>query len=197
LQIFILLQQGLLSVVGAPGVGKSVEVFAYAMNQAKACSKRVLYVHCIDNSKFVINFKSSNIEDTFKIGTAPFSAEPQFLLDYLLSLLVNTEVDLIVLDGAMAWLYEKLYFEMKNFPSAKVICCSSFQAFKTRSQEVHYENIRVRFYAMNSWTLDEYSKALDSKVITLSTVSAEIRRPFHFVWLIYCYLKYSMSQICI
>ena len=32
-------------VVGCPGVGKSVEVYAYAMWQAKAVQKRVIYVH--------------------------------------------------------------------------------------------------------------------------------------------------------
>ena len=103
-------------VTGCPGIGKSVEVFSYAMWQAQTHKKRVLYVHGSRLNGIYVLFKDSVDSATARVSRMrPFVKEPLALQQFLLSTLQSDGVDLIVLDGALSWLIFEIYSVKKHF----------------------------------------------------------------------------------
>ena len=114
-------------ITGCPGVGKSMEVYAYAMYEATERKKRVLYIHG-NKSKHHYLFTSGGVEDA-RIGISDRIVEQDTALyRFVYNQLVEQKVDMIVLDGALEWLIGKVFFKLKKFPNVRLISCTSFQA---------------------------------------------------------------------
>ena len=115
-----------LMVSGCPGVGKSVEVYSYAMWQARKCRKRVLYIHSnISRGLFVI-FKDDADELTSHVCQIPRGTDSIKLLPYIKKLLDDGKVDLIVLDGAHNIQIREMYLIITKYINAKMIMCTSY-----------------------------------------------------------------------
>ena len=153
------------AVMGSPGVGKSVEVFAYAMWQAKTAQKRVIYVHTHGRGYSI----KSTSDDNMTLGSADmFVEKPVFLFDFINSALKKQEVDIIVLDGQLQWLIKTVYAHLEQFPGVRLISCTSFQAFFKVSTEMMAHAPEFSQFVMDSWTLDEYHDAFDKGALVLA-----------------------------
>ena len=154
---------------GCPGVGKSVEVFSYAMDQAQLHRKRVLYVHGNIKNGFTILFKDDPDVSTARVGgQLNFISEPQELKQIVVTLLAEGSVDLIVLDGSLSWLILGIYFKMDEHPEVLLIVCTSFQAIGKLSQEVSMKSAVRETFVMESWTHSELEIAVNKAALVLA-----------------------------
>jgi hypothetical protein len=69
--------KNVLLVTGCPGVGKSIEVFSFALEQAQLHHKRVLYVHGDTESGISVIFKDEPTIATARLARQTFSPEPR------------------------------------------------------------------------------------------------------------------------
>lgn len=145
-------------VTGCPGVGKSVEVFSYAMGQT---NKRVLYIHGEEKNGFSILFKDDPNTSTSRVCYRPkFVSEPEALEQFISALLEDDGVDIIVLDGSLSWLIREVFFMMDKHPQVVLITCTSFQALGKLSQEVSLKSAPRARFVMESWREAEYDEAV-------------------------------------
>ena len=152
-------------ITGCPGVGKSVEIFSYAMGQT---NKRVLYIHGEEKNGFSILFKDNPNTLTSKACCRPkFVSEPNPLEQFISALLEDAGVDLIVLDGSLSWLIRKVYFMMDKYPQVVLITCTSFQALGKISQEVSLKSASRARFVMESWRETEYDEAVRTGALIL------------------------------
>ena len=152
-------------ITGCPGVGKSVEVFSYAMGQT---NKRVLYIHGEEKNGFSILFKDNPNTLTSKACCRPkFVSEPNALEQFISALLEDAGVDLIVLDGTLSWLIRKVFFMMDKYPQVVLITCTSFQALGRISQEVSLKSASRARFVMESWRETEYDEAVRTGALIL------------------------------
>ena len=171
-------------VTGCPGVGKSVEVFSYAMEHAQGQNKRVLYVHGSGADGISVLFKddpTSNTAFVTKLKLLELEDEsPRILHNFILTILREGRVDLIVLDGALSWLIRKVYFEMKNYPQAFLLTCTSFQALGKISQEDYCRSALRSNFEMDSWEEYEYDDAVCKGALVLQP-DVTVKEMFYYV----------------
>ena len=150
-------------VSGAPGVGKSVEVYAYAMREASFHGKRVIYVH--SHNDVAANLVSAN-RDGAKFCCMDLKSNPGQLWPFIISALEQKSVDLIVLDGQLSELIKDVFAVLKKYPGVRLISCTSFQAIKLNSEQ---EDRGPKFdsYIVDSWTKEEQQSAVDMKALVL------------------------------
>ena len=117
-------------VTGCPGVGKSVEVYAYAMWQATVHKKRILYIHCHDESiSLTVTAGAGSTGARFgHVSEYTDSFESRVLRDFIYSSLEKREVDLIVLDGQLSRLIKSVFLKLQKYRDVRMISCTSFQA---------------------------------------------------------------------
>ena len=153
---------------GCPGVGKSDEVFSYAMWQAQSHNKRVLYIHGGNVNGYSVIFKDDPSLATARVcRRQELVPEPKALRQFIHTVLCDGGVDLIVLDGALSWLIRKVYFEMKKHPQVVLITCTSFQALgRISDEDTAMSAPRTRF-VMDSWRETEYEDAVDKGALVL------------------------------
>jgi len=159
--------QNMLLVTGCPGVGKSVEVFSFALEQAQLHKKRVLYIHADIKSGISVVFKEDPNVDTARVGRHEFSDAPEALSLFVDNVLREDLVDLIVLDGALPRLILKVFLKMDEYPSVKLVTCTSFQAPGKLSQEASMKCAPRARFIMDSWREDELYAALDAGALSL------------------------------
>ena len=159
--------ENVLLVTGCPGVGKSIEVFSFALEQAQLHHKRVLYVHG-DTKGISVIFKDDPTIATARLARQTFSLEPEALNLFVDSVLREGLVDLVVLDGSLSWLIMSVFLKMDEFPNAKLVTCTSFQAPGKMSQEVSMKCAPRRRFVMDSWQEDELYAALEVGALSLS-----------------------------
>ena len=156
-------------VVGCPGVGKSVEVFAFAMWQAKTFQRRVIYVHTHGDGYSIISTNGDNM----RVGRVKkFVEQPDILLDFIDLALSQQAVDIIVLDGQLEWLIKSVFSRLQRFPGVRLISCTSFQAFAKLSTEAMAHAPEWSEFVMDSWKLDEYNDAYDKGALVLADQAA-------------------------
>lgn len=158
-------------VTGCPGVGKSVEVFSYAMWYGLTQNKRVLYIHS-GNMTISLLFKYESHSDQARVSTIykDFSKDSDALLVNLVrKVLQECTADLIVLDGDLASVIQMTYRSMPRGKNLNVtlITCTSFQAFGKISQEAYFELVEPERFQMDSWSEPEYKAAIENGAITL------------------------------
>lgn len=145
---------------GCPGVGKSVEVYSYAMWHASKNKKRVLYIHCDELQGFSIMFKSTADQNKMELGSKPYTSETKVLEDYIIKLLDDKKVDLIVLDGALKLLIRRVYIAMIKFKTVMLMTCTSFRGCGKMSPELRVKTAELMRFEMESWTEAEYKAAI-------------------------------------
>jgi hypothetical protein len=91
-------------VTGCPGVGKSIEVFSFAFEQAQLHHKRVLYVHGDTKSGISVIFKDEPTIATARLARQTFSLEPEAL---------NLFVDSVLREGLVDLVPNKLLFRQR------------------------------------------------------------------------------------
>ena len=179
-------------ITGSPGIGKSVEVYAYAMRQASAHGQRVIYVHC-SSSKYV-NLVSSDvcgvqfgISKLRKGDTLPIE-------DFLESELEQKRVDLIVLDGQLGDVIRSIFFTMPSYPGVRLITCTSFQAFSFNTDQADasppFEN-----YIVDSWTLEEQRAAVRKKALVLDPTVTSVDEAYYYAGGSARMLQWSIKKI--
>ena len=157
-------------VTGCPGVGKSVEVYAYVMWQAGFHKKRVLYVHSHGESYSLIATAGAAVPTDVRCGhVADFSSQPQVLLDFIVSSLKGGVVDVIVLDGQLSWLIKRVFLCLHRYPNVRLISCTSFQAITKLNTEQLANAPEFSEFLMDSWVQEEYVAAIEAGALTLDT----------------------------
>ena len=154
-------------VVGCPGVGKSVEVYAYAMWQAKAVQKRVIYVHTHGDGYSIISTSGCNMR-VGRIKLLDFETKPYGILQFIDLALEQGGVDIIVLDGQLQWLIKAVFSRLGRFRGVRLITCTSFQAFTKLSTETAAHAPAWSEFVMDSWKLKEYNDAFDNRALVLA-----------------------------
>ena len=164
--------ENMLLVTGCPGVGKSVEVYSFALEQAQLRKKRVLYVHGDSESGLSVVFFDDPTVATARVARQTFSKEPAALDAFVDGVLRDGLVDLIILDGSLSWLILNVFLKMRRFPNAKLVTCTSFQAPGKMSQEASMKCAPRKRFVMDSWREEELYAALDAGAISLSPGTA-------------------------
>ena len=157
-------------VMGCPGVGKSVEVYAYAMWQAKTAQKRVIYVHTHGDGYYIISTSGSN-KSVGRSQPLDFETKPYAILEFIDSALNKQEVDIIVLDGQLEWLIRSVFLRLGRFSGVRLISCTSFQAFTKISTETAAHAPPWSPHVMDSWKLDELHDAFAKGALVLGDLT--------------------------
>jgi len=160
--------ENMLLVTGCPGVGKSIEVFSFALEQAQLRNKRVLYIHGDIKSGCSVIYMDDPAVATARVANQIFSEEPEALNAFIDGMLREGLVDLVVLDGALSWLILRLFLKMDEFPKAQLVTCTSFQAPGRISQEVSVKCAPRARFVMDSWQEDELYAAVKAGALSMS-----------------------------
>ena len=143
------------SVVGPPGLGKSIAVFVYAVQ--KAINHRLIYIHGVDDIIKVVYGQNGHYKTSNEI-----SKDNEKLLKNWLEYNVRS-TDLIVVDGTDTSFIKYL---MRLCKHISLIICTSFQALDLNSEQQTI--FQVKEFIMDSWALDEYKSALEAKVFSFT-----------------------------
>ncbi len=166
-------------VTGCPGVGKSVEVHAYAMLQA-AVGQTLLRIHSHGESYSLIATAGAGSTDVRCGHVADFSDKPQVLLDFIRSSMARGEVDLIVLDGQLSWLIKSVFLCLHRYPNVRLISCTSFQAISKISTEQLDNAPEYSEFLMDSWVQEEYAAAISAEALALATRELPVDEMFFY-----------------
>jgi len=164
-----------LAVFGTPGVGKSVEVFYYAMYVAREKSQRVLYIHSENNNVNTnIVFIDDASTDSYRHAKEHYCKRPKHLFNFILSQMKAGTVDMIILDGELSWLINEVHKEMSDASKITLIICTSFQSLnKSKSQNI-IRMVTVSRFLVLSWRKDELEAAVAKGAMVLQTTFTEI-----------------------
>ena len=150
----------ILMVHGCPGVGKSVEVYSFAMSWARKYEKRILYIHYDQFNGLSIIFKDDANDTTSKVCHIPKFGDSIDLLPFVEDLVIKCKVDLIVLDGALSKLIQAVYLMLGKYLQTKMITCTSYRALGRISGEAMVKAAQLGFFTMESWSKKEYERAI-------------------------------------
>ena len=165
-------------VTGPPGIGKSIEVYGYALWEAHTHHKRVLYIHG-GRTRYSIVLASAGTNN-MRFGGANIDKEPQFLLDSIITFLERREVDIVVLDGRVSWLILSVFDRLLEFPDVRMISCTSFQALSNISTEDLEKAPDFSEFVMDSWKKEEYDAAIASGALVLHSPSLTVDEMFYY-----------------
>ena len=166
-------------VTGPPGIGLSIDVYAYALWEAHAHLKRVLYIHGGDAGYSIVLARAG--PDNMRIGSViGLENEPYFLLDYVMTLLEQREIDVIVLDGQLSQLFESVFANLLKFPDVRLITCTSFQAISKLSTEVIDKSPEFSEFMMDSWKKEEYDAAIVTGALVLNSPTLTVDEMFYY-----------------
>jgi len=152
-------------ITGSPGIGKSLEVYAYAMRQPSAHNQRVIYVRSIGNMK--VNLVSAD-NNGVRFGNFKMKRGYTLPLEWFLrSALEQNRVDLIVLDGQLGDdLYSFVFTLLPAYPGVRLITCTCFQAVQVKEEQLD-NSPSFQSYVVDSWTLEEQRAAVRKKALVL------------------------------
>ena len=150
----------ILMVQGCQGVGKSVEVYSFAMSWARRYKKRFLYIHFDQVNGLSIIFKDDANDTTSKVRHIRESGDPKELLPFITDLAKECKVDLIVLDGGLSSLIQAVYLKLGKYLQTKMITCTPFSNLGRISGQVWCDSAKVSFFTMESWSKKEYEGAI-------------------------------------
>jgi hypothetical protein len=152
------------------------------MWQAKYCQQRVLYIHGKESDGFFFIHKGDRENDEIlTCRVAKFlKVDTEVLLDIIDSFLEHAEVDLIVLDGWLGELIRNVFFLMKDYPSVRLISCTSFQAIGKISDEDYSRSRPFIEFNMDSWTKSEYEAAIKEKALNLHPSVGSLEEIFFY-----------------
>eukprot|EP01041_Mallomonas_annulata_P001048 gene1048-2056_t len=155
-------------VKGPPGVGKSIEVYQYAMYHCQKMEKRVLYVHCsLVGYSIVFQHNVHSIRKTircrkFNRDMNNENLEVDSLTNWIHWTIKCKRVDCLVIDGDFKNdLYLGACKEKYKKSIESLIICTSFQSVWIKGSYI----IPNSTFQMCSWTWDEYINAIDSDAL--------------------------------
>jgi hypothetical protein len=181
-------------VTGPPGIGKSIDVYAYALWEAEAHRKRVLYIHCDAAGYFIV--LASAGPDNMRVGSVKgLQNEPQFLLDYIVTFLEQREVDIVVLDGRLSWLIESVFACLREFPDVRMISCTSFQAISKLSTEDTDKSSEFSEFVMDSWKKEEYDAAIVTGALVLNSPTLTVDEMFYYAGGSIRMIQWSVARV--
>ena len=181
-------------VTGPPGIGKSIDVYAYALWEAQAHHKRVLYIHG-DNAGYSIVLARAGPYN-MRIGSAKgLENEPQFLLDYILTFLEQREIDIVVLDGRLSWLIKSVFAYLCKFPDVRLITCTSFQAISKLSTEDAEKSPEFSEFLMESWKKEEYDAAIVTGALVLNSPTLTVDEMFYYAGGSIRMIQWSVARV--
>ena len=181
-------------VTGPPGIGKSIDVYAYALWEAQAHLKRVLYIHCDAAGYFIVLARAG--PDNMRVGSVKgLDNEPQFLLDYIVTLLEQREIDIVVLDGRLSWLIESVFACLREFPDVRLISCTSFQAISKLSTEDTDKSSEFSEFVMDSWKKEEYDAAIDTGALVLHSPTLTVDEMFYYAGGSIRMIQWSVARV--
>ena len=181
-------------VSGPPGIGKSTDVYAYALWEAQARSKRVLYIHG-DNDGYSIVLARAG-PDTMRFGSVEkLQDEPMFLLDYIVTLLKQREVDIVILDGQLSWLIKFVFARLRRFPDVRMISCTSFQAVSKLSTENIAKSPEYSRFVMDSWKKEEYDAAIVAGALVLDAPTLTVNEMFYYAGGSIRMIQWSVARV--
>ena len=181
-------------VTGPPGIGKSIDVYAYALWEAQAHHKRVLYIHG-DNAGYSIVLARAGPYN-MRIGSAEgLENEPQFLLDYILTFLEQREIDIVVLDGRLSWLIKSVFAYLCKFPDVRLITCTSFQAISKLSTEDAEKSPEFSEFLMESWKKEEYDAAIVTGALVLNSPTLTVDEMFYYAGGSIRMIQWSVARV--
>ena len=153
-------------IAGSPGIGKSLEVYAYAMREASVHGKRVIYVHFTWDLYINIVAADGNGVRLSRTRKQKMKDPWSVVWSFIESALKKKSVDLIVLDGQLSDLIKDVFQYLEYYPGARLISCTSFKAVSLNSEQMDhcpdYED-----YTVDSWTKEEQQSAVDMKALVL------------------------------
>jgi len=177
-------------ITGSPGIGKSLEVYVYAMRQASAHGHRVLYIH----SSQGINFNLVSADGNgVRFGYMEVE-DAQRLRHVLLSAMKQKSVDLIVLDGRLADLIYFAFATLSRYPDVRLITCTSFQAISVNTEQKQ-RSPKYLTYIVDSWTLEELESAVDKKALVLDPSVGDVERAYYYAGGSARMLQWSVESI--
>ena len=140
------------SVMGSPGIGKSIISYAWVMRYAYQENRRTLYLHSEEN-----DFQLISIVDK-KVALYNFSlSSPIENIDVILKAMQKEHgYKLIVCDGANPEVNKKLF---TGFRDSTILTISSFRPFGKMSQEVMGSRNK-RKHQVYAWTKEEVKEAV-------------------------------------
>ena len=182
-------------ITGCPGIGKSVEVYAYAMwlatqqrdreeSEHDGASvgddrNRVLYIHSHGNAFSIVLTSGTSPASASYGRIKQFTFEPQVLWEYVNFSIKQQQIDVIVLDGKLSWLIERVFLKLGRHSKIRFITCTSFQAFSPNTEQI-VRAPRFSQFLMDSWTMEELQSAMDAKVLTLSDPNMTVDEMFYY-----------------
>ena len=155
-------------VTGCSGVGKSVEVYAYAMWQATVHKRRILYIHSHGASYTLIVTTGAESNDVRYGHLTDFLDQPHVLLDFIRTSMNQGKVDIIVLDGQLSWLIKCVFLCLQQNHNVRLISCTSFQAISKLSTEQLDNAPEYSEFLMDSWMEQEYVAAISAGALELA-----------------------------
>ena len=140
------------SVMGSPGIGKSIISYAWVMRYANQENRRTLYLHSEEN-----DFQLISIVDK-KVALYNFSlSSPIENIDVILKAMQKKhKYELIVCDGANPEVNRKLFSGFRNLT---ILTISSFRPFGKMSQELMGSRNK-RKHQVYAWTKEEVKEAV-------------------------------------
>ena len=180
-------------ITGCPGVGKSVEVFSCTWWMAKKL--RLIYVHGDLKDGIHVIFKKSKASAEVEVGhIRRLSPEPNSLLNFIENLIMNKAVDLIVLDGAIPWLIQQVYFLIDEHKAVVLITCTSYQCLAGMNTELLVKVADRNDFEMDSWTLEEYTSAIAKEALTIDP-NTSLSEIFYYAGGCIRLLQLSVKQV--
>eukprot|EP01041_Mallomonas_annulata_P009507 gene9507-19756_t len=153
-------------VQGPPGVGKSIEVYMYAMHNSIKLNRTLLYIHSdIKNYHIIYRHEIQAGTISYKRIRKDVNTDNSMykhLANWLRPILNSETIDLLVVDGLFPNAFFTSMCNSKIWKQCQsLIICSSFQAVKIKQDD----ELSFNTFEMCSWTYGEYKKAIKSKAL--------------------------------
>ena len=168
-------------VSGAPGIGMSMDVYAYALWEAHTHHKRVLYVHGGDDEYSIVLVSAGTNNMRFVNGVMDEN-DKDFLLDTIVPFLEQREVDIVVLDGQISSVIESVFARMLEFRDVRMISCTPYDIASgyLYSDEKMETVPDFSFFVMDSWTKEDYDAAIVSGALVLNSPTLTVDEMLYY-----------------
>ena len=156
---------------GAPGVGKSVMTYWYAIVMAKKAAKNLIYVNENEFTKSVV------VYDAFE-GKYKFVSHPG--KKTIKALLSGSKFDILIIDGTVSKKLIKRALSLRDSASRSIVFCTSYRALSLSAEGTYV--IDPRRFMVISWTRQH----------CLDAMNAGLGRDVFLRWVLYT--KYFIEK---
>ena len=181
-------------VSGPPGIGMSMDVYAYALWEAHTHHKRVLYVHGGDDEYSVVLVSAGT--NNMRVGEGLMDQNDHyFLVDIIKPFLEQREVDIVVLDGQISPVIMSIFVRLLKFPDVRMISCTPFHLKISTEAMDHAPEFSD--FVMDSWTKEEYDAAIVTGALVLHSPSLTVDEMFYYAGGSIRMMQWSVEHVII